>query len=166
MEPGTQPPKKSKTPKLPNQSSLRQRRVIALALVGSALLVATIVLAIFTMSTRGQSTPDVHQTDISQVLSFADQHKLRSAVIAGNLVTVTTTDGQHYSATKEDGQPLTQYLRDRNVSVSITQPIETQPAWGPILMDVALFAFLGVIVVVMLRRSGGANGSGQTMPFG
>jgi cell division protease FtsH len=124
------------------------------------------VLAIFTVSTRSQSTPDIHQTDISQVLSLADQHKLRSAVIAGNLVTVTTTDGQHYSATKEDGQPLTQYLRDRNVSVNISQPIDSQPAWGQILMDVALFAFLGVIVVVMMRRSGGANGSGQTMPFG
>ncbi|MGZ3666783.1 MAG: cell division protein FtsH, partial [Ktedonobacterales bacterium] len=92
---------------------MRRRRAIALALIGSALLVATIVLAIFTMSAHGQSTPDVHQTDISQVLSLADQHKLRSAVIAGNLVTVTATDGQQYSATKEDGQPLTQYLRDR-----------------------------------------------------
>ncbi|HEX8037381.1 MAG TPA: hypothetical protein VF510_26230, partial [Ktedonobacterales bacterium] len=79
MEPGTQPPKKSKTPKFPNPSSLRQRRAIALALVGSALLVATIVLAIFTISTRGQSTPDIRQSDISQVLSLADQHKLRSA---------------------------------------------------------------------------------------
>ena len=172
MQPGAQPPKSPKTPKTPKspkQASLRQRRAIALAVVGSALLVATIVLAILTISTRGQSTAaDMYQSDISQVLSLADQHKLRSAVIAGNLITVTTTDGQHYSATKEDGQPLTQYLRDRHVAVTISQPIETQPAWGQILMDVALFAFLGVIVVVMMRRSGGlgANGSGQTMPFG
>src|SRR5690349_1717193 len=105
MQPGAQPPKTPKTPKSPKQASLRQRRAIALAVVGSALLVATIVLAILTISTRGQSTAaDMYQTDISQVLSLADQHKLRSAVIASNLITVTTTDGQHYSATKEDGQ--------------------------------------------------------------
>ena len=163
MEPGT---RQTKTPKSPKQSPFKQRRTIALALFGATLLAATIVLAIITLNGRGQSNPTVHQTDISQVLAYADHHQLRSAVIAGNVVTVTTTNGQQYSATKEDGQPLTQYLRDRNVSVNISQPSDGQPAWGQIIMDVALFAFLGFMLVFMLRRSGGGNGSGHAMPFG
>ncbi|HEX6799595.1 MAG TPA: ATP-dependent zinc metalloprotease FtsH [Ktedonobacterales bacterium] len=162
MQPGPRPPTSPKTPKLP---SLRRRRAIALIIAGSALLAATIVLAIFSLNGR-DTGPQIHQTSISQVLTLADQHKLKSAVLEGSQVTVTTVAGQQYSATREDGQQLTQYLRERGVSnITVTAPSQGLPAWVQVLLELALFGFLGFLVLTMMRRNSG-GGAGQAVPFG
>ena len=162
MQPGPRPPTSPKTPKPP---SLRKRRAIALIIAGSALLAATLVLAIFSLNGH-DSGPQIHQTSISQVLTLADQHKVKSAVLEGSQVTVTTTTGQQYSATREDGQQLTQYLRERGVSnITVTAPSQGLPAWVQVLLEIALFGFLGFLVLTMMRRSSG-GGAGQAVPFG
>ena len=162
MQPGARPPTSPKTPKPP---SFRRRRAIALIIAGSALLAATLVLAIFSLNGH-DSGPLIHQTSISQVLTLADQHKVKSAVLEGSQVTVTTTTGQQYSATREDGQQLTQYLRERGVSnITVTAPSQGLPAWVQVLLEIALFGFLGFLVLTMMRRNSG-GGAGQAVPFG
>jgi cell division protease FtsH len=142
-----------------------RRRALLLIVVG-AMLVAGIFAAVgVAVNARASRQPVVHQTSISQVLTLADRHQVRSAVIAGNDVTITSTSGQQYEATKEDGQPLTQYLRERGAQVTVESPQAGAPAWVQILMDLGLFAFLGLVLVFVVRRSNTGNSS-QAVPFG
>src|SRR5579885_1808223 len=164
MESGNKPPKspRSSRPPLP---SWRNPRFLLLMLVCVAVFAGLVEFAL--ASRQHDNGPIVHQTNISQVLSLADQHKLSSATINGNTVVVVTTNGQHYSATKEDGQTLTQYFRDRNVAVTVAQPDTGTPAWVSIVAEGALFALLIVLAFVIIRRSsGGAGNTGQAVPFG
>jgi cell division protease FtsH len=167
MEPGTRPSKPPKTPKTPNPSPLRRQRALALIIIGAALLAATAVFAVLGLAAHGSSDTTVHQSSISQILALADQHKLKSATLAGNTVTVTTNDGQQYVATKEDGQQLTGYLRAHGVQdVSVAKAADGTPGWASIAMDIALFGFLAALVLIMLRRSNSGGGTSQAVPFG
>ena len=98
---------------------------MALMIVGSSLLAAVVVFAIIGITARPQAGgPVIHQTSIGQVLTLVDEHAVRSATIDGNTVTVKTTSGQQYAATKEDGQQLTSYLRAHGVAnVAIVPPV-------------------------------------------
>jgi cell division protease FtsH len=158
-------PRSPKAPKPPRFGFLSQRPQLLAIVVVTCVLGALLLVAGISLNQRAPDAHPVHATNISQVLQLADAHQLRSATIAGNDVTVTAADGQRYSASKETGQPLTQYLRDRGVAVSVQTPSDGAPSWVQILMDVALFGFLGFLFFVLLRRSGG-TGSGQAVSFG
>ena len=162
MESGNKPPK---SPQKPERRSppWQNPRLIVLAIVAAAMLVGLVAVMIYTHQPTG---PVVEPTSISKVLSLADQHRLRSASIDSNTVTVITTNGVHYSATKEDGQTLTQYFRDRGVEVSIVAPDASVPVWVSALAEGALFAFLVVLAIMIMRRSNGNGGTGQAVPFG
>ena len=162
VKPMAPAPGPSKKPKLPKN----RRRAFVLILTSAMIVSALAVVVGITLSAHTTSGPAVRQTSISTVLSLADQHQIRSAVIEDNTVTVTTTNGQEYTATKEDGQALTQYLRDRDVNVSVRTPNPGTPAWLQVLLDVGIFAFLGVLLFIIMRRSSAGGGSGQAAPFG
>ncbi len=158
MQTGTPP----KTPKPPT----RRQRARALILLGSALLVATLVFAIIGITGRNSNGAAVHDTTISSVLQMADNHQLVSATLNANTITVIAKDGKHYAATKEDGQPLTAYLRDRGVQVTVDRPSEGTPSWLQGLLDVALLVGLALLILFMVRRSNSGGAAGQATPFG
>ena len=162
MESGNKPPK---SPQKPERRSppWQNPRLIVLAIVAAAMFVGLIAVLIYTHQPTG---PVVEQTSISQVLTLADQHKLRSASIDSNTVTAVTTNGVHYSATKEDGETLTQYFRDRGVNVSVAATDASAPFWVSALAEGALFAFLVVLAIMIMRRSNSGGGTGQAVPFG
>ncbi|HBE29709.1 MAG TPA: hypothetical protein DDW25_12575, partial [Ktedonobacter sp.] len=56
---------------------------------------------------------------ITDVLNMADQHKIKTALISGNVILATGTNGQKYQAYKEDGQTVTDSLRHDGVTVTI-----------------------------------------------
>ncbi|MGH2516069.1 MAG: hypothetical protein ACRDHP_10485 [Ktedonobacterales bacterium] len=133
MDPAPGP---TKTPKTPNTSKTsktpkfpRHRRSLLLLLGVAVVISATAIGAGILISAQSGGAPVIHQTSISNVLTLADHHQVRSAVIEGNTVTVTAANGQEYAATKEDGQALTQYLRDRGASVSVQTPDSGPPGW-------------------------------------
>ncbi|MGO8948725.1 MAG: ATP-dependent zinc metalloprotease FtsH [Ktedonobacterales bacterium] len=162
MDSGKKSPKSSPSHKQ-QASSWHNLRIMVPVLVATMLLVG---LVLFVVSTHQQSNPVVHETSISQVLSLADQHKLRSASIDDDTVTVTTSNGQRYSATKEDGQILTQYFRDRGVDVSVVPADSAAPIWLSVVAEVAVFGLIISLAVVVMRRSTGAGGAGHAVPFG
>jgi cell division protease FtsH len=144
---------------------MTRRRVLILSIIGAALLASMMIVAAVTLNSHS-SGPQVQQTSISQVLALADQHKVKAAVIDGSQVTVTTVTGQEYSATREQGSQLTQYLRDRGVTnVTVTTPSQGMPAWAQVLLELLLFGFLGLLVFTMMRRNSGGS-AGQAVPFG
>jgi len=136
--------------------------LLTIAMVISVLAVAGDIF----ISTRNSSGPVIHQTSISTLLTLADRHEAHSAVIAGNTITVTAANGQVYTATKEDGQALTQYLRDRGVNVTVQAPDSGMPGWAQVLLNLGIFAFLAVLLFVIIRRSSASGGSSQAVPFG
>src|SRR5215472_5860650 len=164
MEPGNKSPKSSAPPKR-QVPSWRNVRIIVLVLVALVVLGGLVGFAILTHQQQGG--PVVHETSISQVLSLADQHKLRTATIANNTVTVIASNGERLSASKEDGQVLTQYLRERGVEVSVVVPDSAAPVWLSAVAEGALFALIIVVAIFIMRRSSGAGGgTSQAVPFG
>ena len=159
MDPAPGP---SKTPKFPRHSRRTLMLLLTIAMVISVLAVAGDIF----ISTRNSSGPVIHQTSISTLLTLADRHEAHSAVIAGNTITVTAANGQVYTATKEDGQALTQYLRDRGVNVTVQAPDSGMPSWAQVLLNLGIFAFLAVLLFVIIRRSSASGGSSQAVPFG
>ena len=85
MESGNKSPKSSVPPKR-QVPSWRNARVIVLLLVVLVVLGGLVGFAISTHQQQNGTT--VHESSISQVLSLADQHKLRTATIANNTITV------------------------------------------------------------------------------
>ncbi len=163
MNSGNKSPKSSPSSQRP-VPFWRQLRVLLVVIVGVVLLGG--LLGFLIVSTSQQNSPAVHQTSISKVLSLADQHKLRSATIDGNAVTVVESNGQRDSATKEDGLVLTQYFRDRGVQVTVTASDANAPVWLTVVSEVAIFALIIALAIVVMRRSSGAGGTGQAVPFG
>jgi cell division protease FtsH len=153
-----------KSPKLPRPRFTPQTLRSAIVL-GAVVVFAAVIFAVGVIQARRTSAPVIHQTTISAVLSMADQHQVKSATIDGDMITVTTANGAEYSAVKENGQALTQYLRNDGVQVTIAPPAQGSPAWVSALMDVLLLAGIGVVAFVLIRRGNG-GASGQTMPFG
>jgi cell division protease FtsH len=157
-------PPSTPSPKKPKQSPFRKRPALALALVGSALLAAALILGVAAMAARSQ--PEVRPASISQVLTLVDEHQVSKAVLQGSQITITTKDGTQYSATREQGAQLTDYLRAHGVTtIAVEQPSVGLPGWLQLVLELALFGFLGFLVILMLRRN--TNGSaGQAIPFG
>jgi cell division protease FtsH len=162
MESGNKPPKSPQKPER-RSPSWQNPRLIVLAFIAVAMLVGLVVVMIYTHQPAG---PVVEQTSIGRVLTLADQHKLRSASIDDNTVLVVTTNGVHYSATKEGGEALTQYFRDRGVDVSVVAQDGSVPVWVSALAEGTLFALLVFLAIMIMRRSNSGGGTGQAVPFG
>src|SRR5262249_6007869 len=157
-------PKTPKSPKSPKLPPNRQRARVLIVL-GAVMLLATLIFAVIGITSHAHSDPPAQNTSIGKVLQLADQHQLKSATLEGPMVTAVANDGKRYSATREDGQPLTQYLRDRGVAVSVEESSAGMPGWAQGVLNAMLLVGLAAAVLLMVRRSGG-GASGQTMPFG
>ena len=157
-------PRPSQSPKSPKQPTNKQRRPLLIALAVALIVVAVVVVAGLALTSRSSSRAARHAS-ISYVLSLADQHQLKSATLQGNTVTVVTTSGQEYVATKETGQSLTDYLRARGANVSVSATPAGAPGWVQAFVELAAFAFLGYLLFFLMRRSSN-GGSGQAVPFG
>ncbi|MFI5274887.1 MAG: ATP-dependent zinc metalloprotease FtsH [Ktedonobacterales bacterium] len=160
-------PKSPKSPKSPHGRSLfallRERPLLGAAVIAlSAMLVAAVVTGI-TISASGHSAP-THQVGISQVLTLADQHKLRSVAIKGDEVTAKGTNGQIYVATKEDGQTLTTLLMDHGAAVTVEAPGGGIAGWVQTGLEVGTVLLIVVFLMMAMRRTN--PGNGQAVPFG
>jgi cell division protease FtsH len=134
---------------------------IALAVLGVVIL-GFLIIRVANVTFGRDNTIDKPITD---VLNMADHHTLRSAVINGNDIVATGTNGQKYHAYKEDGEIVTDILRRDGVTVSIDNGQSTQ--WQQSLADVVLIALVvGCVIFIMRRGVGGMGGiGGQATPF-
>src|SRR5579859_2173704 len=120
MERPPQPPKSPRPPKMSRLAGLlHRRRLLALGLALFTIVGMAFIAASVTYNVRAGADDKTRNVRISQVLTLADQHHLTSVVLRGDVVTATAQDGHIYIATKESGQPLTAYFRDRGASVSV-----------------------------------------------
>ena len=161
-------PRSPKSPKSPDKPSfltvLRQRRVI-----GFVILIATVMLFAFIGTSaayriNGKSAAAERDVSISQILTMAEQHHIKSVTLMGDHVTAKGTDGKTYVATKEAGQTLTTYFVAQGVSVSVDTPSVGPGQWVPMLVEFGLAGAVLVILFVAMRR--GNPGNGQAVPFG
>jgi cell division protease FtsH len=109
--------------------------------------------------------PITHHVPISQLLGLADQHQLAVVRLSGNEVVATGRNHQEYIATKEAGQPLTAYFRDRGATVSVTTPDSGGAAqWLQTTLELGTVLIVIVFLLLVIRR--GTPASGQAVPFG
>ncbi len=97
---------------------------------------------------------------ITDVLNMADQHKIKTALISGNVILATGTNGQKYQAYKEDGQTVTDSLRHDGVTVTIDSGQTDQ--WTQGLIDLVLIALIVGSIYFLLRRT---SMGGRASPF-
>src|SRR5260221_261677 len=162
------PPQSPKTPHSSIWQRLREllrnrRLVVATLIVVGALVFGFAITAISSHVAERTGAP-THNVAISQVLSLADQHQLRAVTLQGNLVQATASNGQVYIATKEDGQSLTNYFRDRGASVSVDEQGGSTSQTLQMIIEIGMVLLVVGFLVVMMRR--GNASSGQAVPFG
>ncbi|HAG98045.1 MAG TPA: cell division protein FtsH [Ktedonobacter sp.] len=97
---------------------------------------------------------------ITDVLNMADQHKIKTALISGNVILATGTNGQKYQTYKEDGQTVTDSLRHDGVTVTIDSGQTDQ--WTQGLIDLVLIALIVGSIYFLLRRT---SMGGRASPF-
>src|SRR5690242_18407279 len=78
----------------------------------ASISVAVVFSAVVALFALGQVSPVPRETTLGRVLTLADQHKVTSATIQGNSVTVSTVGGTSYSAAQKDTRQLTRELLD------------------------------------------------------
>jgi cell division protease FtsH len=131
--------------------------------LGLALAVTLAITSIVGHTAPGR-TANVHHVAISRMLELADQHELASVQLRGNLVDAMGRDHQEYIATKEDGQPLTAYFRERGASVTVEAPTSGGFQWLQTAMELGTVLLVVGFLLLMIRR--GTPASGQAVPFG
>jgi cell division protease FtsH len=144
--------------------AMRHRRALTAVLILGVMLAVVFVAAGVTFSLRGAAGPVIHQTSISQVLTLADHHALRSVTLKGDQVTATTRTGAMYQATKESGQPLTDYFKSRGANVSVASADDAVGRWIQMGIELGVVLLIVVLFVAAARRS--SPGNGQAVPFG
>ena len=119
-------------PKGPQKATNKRIRLVRysisalLVLLGALLLTLTILRFVDVTAGRNNTV----DKPISDVLNMADQHKLKSVSIVGDEVYAISISGQKYTASKEDGQPVTDIFRHDGVSVTIDNAQGTQWTQG------------------------------------
>ena len=126
-------------------------------LLGAALL----GVIVFRVVSGNMSHINTIDKPISDVLNLADHHQLTSVTINGNDVVAVDTKGQHYHASKEDGQSVTEIFRHDGVTVNIDNGQQGQ--WTQVLVDVIFLALVGGALFLFFKRGGM---SGQASMFG
>src|SRR5256714_14621920 len=156
------PQENNQEPKSPEKATRKRSRLVrysvsAFVVLLGALLLGFVALRVVNATIARDSVVD---KPISDVLNMADQHKLKTALIQGNEVFATSSNGQKYHAYKEDGQTVTDTLRHDGVAVTIDNGQNTQ--WGQGVVDILLIALIVGSVYFFFRRGGVG---GQVTPF-
>ena len=122
--------------------------------------IALLAFAAVRLVTITRSASVAQERPISTVLNMADQHQLKAVTLSGDDVLATGTNGQQYSATKEDGQAITEIFRHDGVIVNIDNGQQGQ--WSQGVLDLVLILLVVGGTYFLIRRNGLG---GQSMPF-
>ncbi|MEO7022000.1 MAG: ATP-dependent zinc metalloprotease FtsH [Ktedonobacteraceae bacterium] len=153
-----------KIPKTPRPSAwprFSKRRLLTYrygVLVVAVLLFVACVSFVGITVANAMPHANVQERPISDVLNMADHHQLKSATITNNEINALGTNGQHYHAFKEDGQPVTDLLRRDGVSVSINNG--QGDTWIPVMIDMLFIAAAAGLLYFVMRRSGMGGAAG------
>ena len=147
-----------KIPETPRPSvkpgvSKRRQLVYRYGIPAIAVLLVVALASFIALSVAGSmNRVNVQEKPISDVLSMADHHLLKSVTISGDDINAIGTNGQHYHAIKEDGQTVTDVFYHDGVSVSINNGQDN--TWGPILIDVLFVGAAIGLLYFVVRRTG------------
>ncbi|MHB9092900.1 MAG: hypothetical protein ACYC7H_15930, partial [Chloroflexota bacterium] len=92
-------------------------------LTGVAVIVA--LLALYAVYVSRTTPPEPQTVAITEILNWAEKQQITEARVAGDVVTVTTANGEQYRALKENNQPVSEALRLDGVKVTVSGPDQT-----------------------------------------
>src|SRR3989440_2856127 len=157
-----QEPREPNSTRSSQNASKKRDILIRLSIPSLVVLLGAAVLGVIIFRVvSGMSHVNTIEKPISDVLNLADHHKLTSVTINGNDVVAIDIKGQHYHASKEDGQPVTEIFRRDGVTVNIDNGQQGQ--WTQVLVDVVFLALVGGVLFFFFKRGGMG---GQASAFG
>src|SRR5437764_12611178 len=157
-----QQPREPNSTRSSQNASKKRNILIRLSIPSLVVLLGAAVLGVIVFRVvSGMSHVNTIEKPISDVLNLADHHKLTSVTINGNDVVAIDIKGQHYHASKEDGQPVTEIFRRDGVTVNIDNGQQGQ--WTQVLVDVVFLALVGGVLFFFFKRGGMG---GQASAFG
>src|SRR5947209_6555223 len=157
-----QEPREPNSTRSSQNASKKRNILIRLSIPSLVVLLGAAVLGVIIFRVvSGMSHVNTIEKPISDVLNLADHHKLTSVTINGNDVVAIDIKGQHYHASKEDGQPVTEIFRRDGVTVNIDNGQQGQ--WTQVLVDVVFLALVGGVLFFFFKRGGMG---GQASAFG
>ena len=134
------------------------------------LIIGVAVIAIFfTLFSSGDSA---QETDLTTILSMAEQQQISKIVVDGDRLVVTpvTSPTQQLVATKEPGTSVFDIFQtaginpaDKGIEIQVQRSGSFGSFFGVILQFLPLI-FFGAILLFMMRQAQGSNN--QTMGFG
>src|SRR5881227_2948352 len=161
-QPDNQEPREPNSTRSSQNASKKRNILIRLSIPSLVVLLGAAVLGVIIFRVvSGMSHVNTIEKPISDVLNLADHHKLTSVTINGNDVVAIDIKGQHYHASKEDGQPVTEIFRRDGVTVNIDNGQQGQ--WTQVLVDVVFLALVGGVLFFFFKRGGMG---GQASAFG
>ncbi len=136
------PQQKDREPKSPQKAAKKYSRLIRYSILGSLILLGLAILGFVALRVGNFAAGHDSTVDkpITDVLTMADQHRLKSVLISGNEVLATGLNGQKYHAFKEDGQTVTDIFRHDGVTVTIDNGQADQ--WAQAVLDLFLVALI------------------------
>src|SRR5947207_7922700 len=148
-----QEPREPNSTRSSQNASKKRNILIRLSIPSLVVLLGAAVLGVIIFRVvSGMSHVNTIEKPISDVLNLADHHKLTSVTINGNDVVAIDIKGQHYHASKEDGQPVTEIFRRDGVTVNIDNGQQGQ--WTQVLVDVVFLALVGGVLFFFFKRGG------------
>ncbi|HTI13287.1 MAG TPA: ATP-dependent zinc metalloprotease FtsH [Dictyobacter sp.] len=155
---GTNSDTRNSIQKMAKRKQLLTRYAIPISLVVvGVLLLAFAGVRIYEVA---HASAMIQDKPISDVLSMAAHHQLKSVTIDGNTITATSTAGAKYHAIKEDGQSVTDLFWRDGVVVNIDNSQGSQ--WVQGLVDLLIILLIAALTFVFIKRG---NLGGQAMPF-
>ena len=119
-------------------------------------IIALLLLALFTLFQNPAQRTDVSGIPFSQLLNEVDQGRVRDVLILGQEVRGTYSDGRSFQSYAPSDQAWIQRLYQKGVSVTI-RPRESEPWFVALLVSWLPFVVL-IGVWILLWRRGQARG--------
>ncbi|MBI4199413.1 MAG: ATP-dependent metallopeptidase FtsH/Yme1/Tma family protein [Chloroflexi bacterium] len=129
------------------------------------LVIGAVVLVFFTFF----GSRDGRRVKISQVIQWAQEEgKIRSIVVDGNSLTITTKDSQEvFTSSKEEGVSIVELLQGVDAKGNIEVEVKGSRGLSSLvglLINFLPLLFFGAILLFMMRQAQGS--SNQTLSFG
>jgi len=126
------------------------------------LLLILVGVAIVAPLFSGESK--VKEIPFSDFLNLADQGKLASVTISGDIITGTLADKLRFRTRALNYPNLVPMLREKGVAISVEAPVESNWVWNLLIQLLAPVLFFGLLWWLMMRQAQGVNT--QAMSFG
>ena len=126
-------------------------------------VIFVVLIGLYNVLNQGAKGASTQEATYSQLLDKVDNGRVKSAVIAGDMVEVTDADGKTFAAVTPSNQDsLLQKLEAKGANIKVKRANQTT-IWSLLLQSLPFLLLVGIWIFFMRQMQGGARGA---MGFG